>query len=333
MASVRTIAQKAGVSITTVSRVLNNHPQVSADVRKRVLTASNETGYTPIVGRRSTSNIAFVYTGESSIGSPFDAAILVGLCRRMEDHRLDLVVIDARRARATGETYTQMFLRKGIRGAVLRTTLQTHIVCETIAAEGFPCVVVGDRLDHDSVSYVYGDSREASRDATEHLIGLGHRRISICINIVDDSDHVDRLSGYRQALADHQIAFDNKLVLRVPANRDGGAQLLRRLMTMVDRPTAAFLTDPMTAVGLLSEARKSNIRIPEDLSIVGFDDTETRYSVFPELTAVCQDAAGLGRESFEALLAIMNQTDEKVVVRKSLRTWLEVHGSTAAPRS
>jgi len=338
MASVRLIAKKAGVSTTTVSRVLNNHPQVSRAVRERVLAVSNEEGYSPTVGRRSNMNIALVYTGESSLGSPFDAALMYGMSRSMEDYNYDLMILDARRSRSPGETFTQMFLRKGIRGAILRTTAEARPICEAIADEGFPSVVIADRFDKSNVNYVYCDSCNSSREAVEHLIGLGHRRILLCINTVDDSDHVDRLAGYRQALADAGIEFDNRLVLRIPADRDGGTQVLRRLMTMPERPTALFITDPVTAVGAISGARKIGLKIPEDLSIVGFDDAEIRYGVFPELTSVCQDAIALGAEAFAAIKTIIDRSSSERVegtglVRKPLRTWFEIHGSTAPPRN
>lgn len=335
-----------------MSRVLNNHPKVSDALRQRVIAATNEAGYNPTVGRRSTRNIALVYTGDPSIGSPFDAALMAGLSLGLEEFGYDLMVLNARRARLPHETYTQMFVRKGVRGAVLRTTAQTRGVCEAIADEGFPSIVVADRFEQPNLSYVYSDSRESSREAVEHLLGLGHKRIAICINIIDDSDHADRLAGYKQAFADHGMEVDRRLVLRIPANRGGGAQLMRRVMTMPERPTAVFLTDPVTVVGALGEARRLGIEVPRELSIVGFDDAELRYSVHPELTAVCQDAASLAREAFKALHGMLEQADsaetekdrsEKVstdptkalavplVVKKALRTWLEVHGSTAPP--
>ncbi len=330
MANVRTIAKRAGVSATTVSRVLNNHPSVSEEIRQRVVAATNESGYIPTIGRKSTTNIALVYTGESSLGSPFDAALMYGMSRGMEEFAYDLMILDARRSRLPGESFTQMFVRKGVRGAVLRTTAQTRSVCEAIADEGFPVVVVGDRFEKPNVSFIYSDSRDTSRDGVEHLIGLGHRRIAVCINIVDDSDHADRVAGYRQAHADHGLTVDEKLILRVPANREGGEQLIRRLVTMPDRPTAVFLTDPITVVGALSEARKIGLEVPRDLSILGFDDSDTRYAVYPTLTAICQDAVAMGREAFVALHGMLDQPDGAPVVKKALRTWLEVHSSTAA---
>ena len=329
--NVRQIAREAGVSITTVSRVLNNHPRVSTEARERVLAVTNATGYVPSVGRKSTSNIAFAYTGESSLGSPFDAALMAGMAKGMEEYGYDLMILDARRAKLPHESYTQMFVRRGIRGCVLRTTTATRGVCEAIVDEGFPAVVVADRFEKPNVNFIYSDSRDSSREAVEHLIGLGHRRIAIAVNVVDDSDHADRIAGYKHALSDHGIAFDRRLLLRVPANREGGWQLMRRMVSMPDRPTAVFLADPLTVVGAMAEARKLGVEIPRDLSIVGFDDAELRYSVYPELTAVCQDAAALGREAFTALYGMLDQPDGQPIVKRALRTWFEVHGSTAAP--
>jgi LacI family transcriptional regulator len=331
MSNVRAIAKRAGVSPATVSRVLNNHPTVSAEVRQRVVAATNEAGYVASVGRKSTTNIALVYTGEVSLGSPFDAAMMAGMGRGMEEYGYDLMILDARRAKLPHETYTQMFGRRGIRGCVLRTTTATRGVCEAIVDEGFPAVVVADRFETPNVNFIYSDSRDSSREAVEHLIGLGHRRIAIGVNVVDDSDHADRIAGYKHALADHGLEFDRRLVLRVPANREGGWQLMRRMLSMPERPTAVFLADPLTVVGAMAEARKLGVEIPRDLSIVGFDDAELRYSVYPELTAVCQDAAALGREAFTALYGMLDQPDGQPIVKRALRTWLEVHGSTAAP--
>src|SRR6266446_3802730 len=111
MASVRQIAKQAGVSITTVSRVLNSHPRVSDQARKRVLAAANKSRYIHSVGRRSTTNIAFVYTGAWSIGSPFDASLMQGLSSGMIDRDYDLLILNATHTRQNSETYTQMLLR------------------------------------------------------------------------------------------------------------------------------------------------------------------------------------------------------------------------------
>lgn len=326
MSTVRDIAKQTGVSIATVSRVLNNHPSVSDELRSRVMEAANSRRYVSTVGKRETSNIAYVYTGDASLGSPFDSAVLEGLYEAMADSNLNLMILDVRRTRRNGEDYSQMFQRLGIRGAVLRTTHGTRSTCENIIAQNFPAVVVGDRVKGAESSCVCCESRTASREAVEHLVSLGHRRIAISINIVEDSDHQERMDGYREAHRDHGIEVDDKLIMRAPGNRQGGSQLIRRIVTAVDRPTAVYITDPMAAIGAMNEAQKMGLRIPEDVSIVGFDDTEIRHTSLPTMTAVCQDARGLGREAFRVL-------SEQVKARRPLENkppaaWLEVHEST-----
>jgi DNA-binding LacI/PurR family transcriptional regulator len=335
MASVRDIASAAGVSAATVSRVINNHPTVSDDVREKVLAAANGLRYVAKVGRRSTTNIAFVYTGESSLGSPFDASLMYGMGTRMDEFGFDLMILNTARARQPDETFTQMFMRKGIRGAVLRTTTRTRVLCEQIAAEGFPAVVVGDRFDDNKrVSYIHGDSRSSSRDAVAHLIGLGHRRVGVCVNLVDDTDHRDRVSGYREAHEAAGLAVDERLVVRTPANRPGGVQVMRRLLAMsaADRPTAVYFADPMAAVGAMNEAAAAGLRVPEDLSVVGFDDAEVRFLVHPHMTSVVQDAARIGQAAFEALNDLIEQPGRPQPVRRALPAQFEVHRSTAPPR-
>ncbi len=329
MSTVRQIAKDAGVSTATVSRVLNNHPKVSVEARNKVLSVANDARYTHSVGRKSTTNIAFLYTGDPSLGSPFDAALMQGMSVGMQAYDYDLMVLDANRARQPQESWSQMFIRKGIRGAVLRTDLRTRNVCEDIAEEGFPSVVVGDRFDHAAVSYIYSDSKATSTDAVRHLIELGHRHIAVVTNVVDDSDHRDRIEGYSAALAEAGLCFDERLIIRSPAHRIGGTQALRRLLTMRPRPTAVFVVDPASAAGMMNEARAEDIEVPKDLSIVGFDDGETRFTVWPQLTCVCQDANLMGRQAFDALHALLDQEGRKKPVQIAMPTWFEVHQSTS----
>ena len=332
MANVRRIAKRAGVSITTVSRVLNNHQHVSEETRQRVLTASTELSYNQLVGRKSGNNIAYVYTGEPSPSSPFDMAILEGIQLGLQDSNYELMIIEAERARLPNETHAQMFLRKGVCGAILRTTMRSHDECERIAEDDFPSVVVADHFANPKVNFVRCDAHNACRDAVDYLVGLGHRQIAFCMNIVDDTDKLDRLAAYRQAIEAHGITFDERMVMRVPANRDGGVHLLRRLAAAPSRPTALFMADPLPVVGVLAEARRIGMLIPQELSVLGFDDKDLRLTVVPQLTAVCQDAVALGREALAALTSIIQRENSALPsIQKTLRCWLEIHETTAAP--
>jgi DNA-binding LacI/PurR family transcriptional regulator len=330
MASVRKLAKDAGVSIATVSRVLNNHPAVSDMARRKVLRAANDARYVARVGTRSTTNLAFVYTGETSLGSPFDAALMQGMSQGMEAEGYDLLVLHAERSRRDGETYSQLFQRKGVRGAILRTTSQTRQTCIDIADEKFPSVVVADGFEQDHVVSVHSDAGRACGQAIEHLLHLGHRRIAVTMNLVDDHDHSQRLAACRAALAEAGCPLEDRLILRVPAYRDAGAVALRQLMGMPDRPTAVFLTDPMAAVGLCHEAHRAGVKIPNELSVIGFDDEEQRFGTYPTMSAVCQNAEALGRHAFDRLSGLIEQRpfDDS---QASPACWLELHETTAAP--
>jgi len=333
MASVRQIASKAGVSIATVSRVINNSTSVSEAARQKVLDAMNQEQYAPSVGKLSATNVAYIFTDSITLGSSYDAGVLAGLSSGLEHNALDLLILNAKACRQPGEKFADVFRRKGVCGAIVRTTYPTQALTRMILESGLPVIVLGDQIEGHERDCLDVDSRSASREAVEHLLGLGHQRIGFCTNIVDDKDHEDRYGGYADALDQAGIDVDDKLIFRVPANRQGGEQLARRLDAMADAPTALFIADPATGVGLLNEARNLGMQVPGDLSVVGFDDSETRFSTAPQLTAVCQDAQRLGEQAMRRLTAMISkQADGPDPADAPLRAWFEVNASTGQPK-
>ena len=335
MSSVREIARMVGVSPATVSRAINNDANVAPDARRRVLEAVNRSGYRPAVGKRSTTNIAFLYTGEGWLASPFDAAVLQGMSRRLDDCGFDLMILTAGRSLMAGESFSQLFHRKGVRGAVVRTDARTRHLVRSIVEEGFPAVVLGDRFDDDpdlAVHSVDCDSRAGSVEAVEHLLSLGHRRVGVALNRVDDADHRDRLSGYDAAMSAAGLA-GGRQVFREEATLDGGAQLVRKLRALPAPPTAVYVGDPLMAVGALNEAARLGLEVPGDLSIVGFDDNMLRFVTRPVLTSVVQDAEEVGVAAFDVLQRLLERRKRADVERRVLPTRLELHESTAPPRA
>jgi LacI family transcriptional regulator len=327
MTTIRRVAQKAGVSIATVSRVVNGSTAVAPELRDRVLEAVSRCGYAPTIGRRSSASIALVYTGPFSIGSPYDAACLDGIVSTMVESVYDLKVTNLRRDKSIKETYSQFFFRKGIRGAIIRSTSADRDAARSIGDEGFPAVVLGDRFDHPRLAFAYNESGTASCEGVEHLISLGHRRIAFAANNTDDGDHVDRLEAYRRSMAKHGIG-DPQLEFRVPAHRLDGAQLMRKMMSISSPPTAVFIADPLTACGAINEARKLGLRIPEEMSILGFDDSDSRYSVEPTMTAICQNSRDLGRLAFEMLLERCEGRHGEAQAGAG-KAWLEINHTTS----
>ncbi len=331
MPTIRQVAECAGVSIATVSRVINNSSAVTDEIREKVLDAVNRCGYVPNVGRRTTSFLALVYAGPFSLGSPYDSALVEGMVQAMDGTDLDLVILNPMRDKRPDETYTQFFLRKGVRGVILRSTVEGRPMCRQIADEKFPAIVLGDHFEHPTLPFVYADSTDPSRQAVEHLLTLGHRRIAFASNEFEDGDHVDRFTAYSKALEDHDIEVDRSLVYHVPARKPSGAQLLRTMMSSTHPPTAVFVTDPPVAVGLINESRNMDMEIPHDLSVVGFDDRDARNYVYPLMTAVCQDARQLGYDAFAGLARSIDAGAGSKTGDCVSTCWLEINNSTGQP--
>ncbi len=335
MASVRDIAKGAGVSIATVSRVLNDKPNVDPDTRRRVEAEVERLGYRPLVrGPAAPPVVGLVYTGDPGridYGA-FDSALMSGIMRGLSEHHFDIVLLNLHRDKRNNESYRDFFVRKGVNGIILRTFAESRHVCEEIAEEGVSSIVVADRFENPAVNFICSRSEDESRLAVEHLIQLGHRRIALGIHQVRDTDHVDRLNGYRQALEAHGIEFDQRLVVSLVADVHGGGNALDFLLRLPEAPTAIFFTDPLATLGALHRCSARGVRVPEELSIVGFDDSDVRYHSYPAFTAICQDASQLGLEAarWAAGQAI---GEEPATMHKMLSTRFEINQTTAPPAS
>ena len=338
MPSVRQIASQARVSVATVSRALNNHPNVDPDTRRRVIEAAESVGYPKAIASRAgqTNVIALAYAGElvrADYGG-FDAAMQAGILRGLNEHRFDLRLVALHRDAGPGETYARVLERKMIGGTILRVFEDSRQVAGQIAESGQPCVVIADRFpDQPAVNFICCESRADSRRAIQHLIDLGHRRIALGVHSIRDTDHVDRRAGYEDALKENGIPLDPSIEVEIVASTEGGAGLITRLMSMPKPPTAVFFTDPLATVGALRRCLELGVRVPQDLSIVGFDDSDVRKHTYPTCTSVVQDAEMLGFEAARWLTRrLIHPGDENLKSLRVVRTTrLEIKQTTGRP--
>jgi len=309
LSSVRHIASELGISVATVSRAINQRDGVSSETRRRVLLAAERAGYEPKIGRKPTNVIGLVYPDEpvkSDLGD-FEAALLSGILQGVYENAHDLTFISATRDKHPDESFRQFFVRKGARAVIIRSLGEVGLA-EAIAAEGFPALIVADRSEDPGVNYIDSFSYDASLEAMAHLISLGHRRIGLGIHAITDTDHEDREGGYRDALSRAGIAFDESLVVRADANAQGGERMLSSLLSLDEPPTAIFFTNPMSTIGALYTCLRLGITVPDELSIVGVDDSTTRFQTFPRYSAVCQDAVELGQRASRWLIRATQST-------------------------
>jgi LacI family transcriptional regulator len=309
------VAQRAGVSQAMVSYVLNDNPVVSipAETRQRILNAVDELGYIPNGAARSlrtrkTYTIASIIP---DITNPFYPAFERGIQESAESHGYDLIVYNtggaAEKERRCLRSVQQGRV-DGVIGVLFHLTardlvvlLERGIAVVRLEARGKDASKVDLPLDN-----LYVDNVAAARAAVSYLIGRGHTRIGV-LNGVRGPGRA-RVLGYRQALAEHGITSDESLIRDGDFKEDGGYKAMQELLTLSPRPTAVFAANDMMAMGALLAVREAGLHVPQDVALVGFDDTPVTRLVTPSLTTVTQFQERLGRRAAEMLFERLDGT-------------------------
>ena len=330
MSSVREIARKTGLSAATVSRALQSRPGVSDATRDIVASEAKRSGYSPSAPLRQGTSVGYVVPGNTNLWE-YDWMLLGGVMEGLRQSELDLTLLDIQGGKARDESYAQFFARSGIRGVVVRSTRQQQASCDEILAGDYPSVLLAERADdRPDINFVCCDSSRETGNAVHHLVDLGHRRIAIVMHRRADSDHLDRRRGYLEACEALAIEESNRIVIQVSANLSGGRTALNRLMSQSLPPTAIIFTDPKTATGAMLRAQEVGLKIPADLSIVGFDDGMQRHAVHPTMTVVYQDTHEIGLEA-GIWLGRKIKGLECPPLRKVLHATLEINQTTGVP--
>lgn len=289
MTNLAQVAQHAGVSIATASLVLSGKDagRVSRPTAKRVTEAAAELGYVRnalAAGMRSGRTASIGVVAEDVLSTPYAVEMIKAILTASAEHGWSVLLTDAghdsRQARKAVEEMLSRKVDRIIRAAMYHREVDVPLDLDDV-------VVLNGYANRPSVPSVVPDETRAAREATEHLISLGHTRIA---HITDTSGAVAiglRLHGYRQALAAHAIRYDENLVIyggNSPEQTDVSA---RRLLTMTPRPTAVFCYNDGVAAGVYRQAHRAGLQIPGDLSVVGFDDlTLISTNLDPGLTTM-----------------------------------------------
>ncbi|MFK7958242.1 MAG: LacI family DNA-binding transcriptional regulator [Lysobacterales bacterium] len=315
--TINEVSAAAGVSIKTVSRVLNNEPNVRPETRQRVQQAAEELNYRPsqvartLAGRRS-HQIALVYDNPSA---NYVYHMQMGAYERATHSNFRLLFQPcAINDPNTEANVTALIDETHVDGVILSPPVaESTAVIDAIARRKTPLVRIAPGSQHEVSPYVFQDDEEASREMTEYLIALGHQRIGF---ICGHPDHVAskyRLAGYTRALDAHGLQQEAELVVSGRFSFESGLDGGRRLLTQANRPTAIFASNDDMAAGVLTAAHELSLKLPEQLSVAGFDDTELADSVWPRLTTIRQPTSAMGAAAVEMLLELIEtgKTDPK----------------------
>ncbi|MEF2969132.1 LacI family DNA-binding transcriptional regulator [Paenibacillus sp. M1] len=307
--TIKDVAKKVGVSVATVSRVLNNLPGYSEDTKRKVLQAVEELGYQPnaiargLVNKR-TETIGVLFP---SVSSSFSSLILHGIESVAQEHNYSVIVCNTAEDGKRTMKYLQLLREKQVDGIIFSSGLLEPEYNEVVRAMNVPLVLVATKSEFDDVPYIKVDDRQAAYDAAEYLIRRGHRRIAMIGGA--ESDRIagqPRYEGFRQALRDHGIPLREELMQDGGFTFDGGLRAAERLLTAAPDVTAVFAAADEMAIAVISAAAKLGIAVPEQLSVVGYDDLKLAEMSNPPLTTVAQPLREMGELASRKLIAMLD---------------------------
>ncbi|GAA2031387.1 LacI family DNA-binding transcriptional regulator [Agromyces tropicus] len=325
------IAELAEVSVPTVSKVLNGRPGVSAETRERVAGLLSTHGYTRRGGARQ--RVGLVDFVIADLSTTWAHQLIVGAELEAARAGVSLVVTSTHGRRAGNRHWIRQLAARRSDGIVLVVSELHPGAEDELRRLDTPLVLVDSDGGTDShAPTVAATNWAGGLSATEHLVSLGHRRIGIITGPESLACSRDRLDGYRAALSRAGIPFDPELVGYGDFRRAGGLEGGRRLLALEDRPTAIFAGSDHQAHGVYLAAAEAGLRIPDDLSVVGFDDVDLCEWISPNLTTVRQPLADMAREATRLVLALGEADADPPAPRVELSTRLVVRESTAPPR-
>ena len=319
--TLKDIAERANVTTATVSMVINNKPNISEETRNRVLAIARELNYHPNAMARSLairkSNAVGVIV--PNLASSYVVRILQGIKGTNRDSQYTIQLFDTI---GQNETEAQLFQRlaceRRIDGAILVGPICSEEEMSVFKDEKVPCIVVARKSA--VLDSVYVNNAQGSREATEYLIGKGHRAIACVVCRKRSLPWEDRLEGYRQAKESAGLTFREDLVIEVA--EDGivdGHQAWSHMSIMSPRPTAAFVpAGDMVAIGLIKAAKKAGFVVPKDLAVVGFDDLPAAEVIEPALTTVRQPKLEMGDTAIDLIIDKIEGREPQIVGRELL---------------
>lgn len=313
------VAKHAGVSIKTVSRVINNEPSVRQPTREKVMAAVKELNYQPNLAARNLAgtksySIAFVYDNPNAY---YVIDMQNGILSACKEQGFELVIHPCQSSSDTIlEELTSMIKHSKIAGIVLtppfseRPDFVQHILDLDV---DIVRIMSGDQVPDELSPCVMINDRDAAQDITQHLIDLGHKRIGFLAGQADHKSTVERLEGYKQALAANNINFDESLVVQGEYSFESGVHGAKQLMADEERPSAIFSCNDEIAAGALFASRLMGIDIPQQLSITGFENNPFSRQTWPRLTTANQPTSQIAENAAKLLIAhARKQSNPKV---------------------
>ncbi|MGI8314718.1 LacI family DNA-binding transcriptional regulator [Halobacillus mangrovi] len=334
MVTIYDIAKKTGYSITTVSKVINNYQDVSEKTKKAIQLALEENGYLPNSHARTLTTkkswtIGVVFTESLGVGMthPFFNQVIESFRKQVEFSGYDLLFA-SRSISNQKKSYLDHFRYRGVDGVVIVCSSYNEEQVQELMEDSIPSVVID--LQSNKSSVVYSDNIDGSRMAVNYLYSLGHRAIAHISGDATLYAGEQRLLGYRQAIESLGLPNEERFIENgAYFSRDGGYKAMEKLLKLNQPPTAVYVAGDEMAIGAIQAIRSHGLEVPDDISIVGFDDIELAQFINPPLTTIKQKTVLIGIEAANLLIKQIDQKQKSIeslmipvelVIRKSCRS-------------
>ncbi|MER6150539.1 LacI family DNA-binding transcriptional regulator [Streptomyces hirsutus] len=319
--TIHDVAREAGVSRGTVSRVLNGGHYVSPAAAEAVNAAIRRTGYVVnrharslITGRSDSVGFLLTEPQERFFEDPNFNVLLRGCTQALAAHDIPLLLMIAG-TQAERRRIVRYITAGHVDGVLLVSSHSGDPVAEELRAAGVPLVACGKPIGLGSkVSYVAADDRDGARDMVRHLLGLGRRRVGVVTGPLDTPGGVERLAGYKEVLAEAGLGIDERLIVSGDYSRASGEAGAERLLAGAPDMDAVFVASDLMAQGVLAALHRAGRRVPQDVAVGGFDDSQAAVAASPGLTTIRQPWDRISSEMVRVLLAQVGGEDPATVI-------------------
>ncbi len=334
MVTIKDIAREVGVSPSTVSRALSDSPLISRETKERVHTVAKRLGY-----ERNELARALVKGASEAIGlvvpditNPFFADIARGVGEVAHAFGYGVILCNTAENIERGLNYIRLLRRKRVDGLIITNAIRNDPVAKQLVGSKTPFILVSRLWEGIETPYVTSDDRFGARQAVEHLIALGHKRIGFIGGPATVQSSNDRMQTYREVLQEHGITPQEEWIRYADFTQQAGREASRRMLSLTVRPTAIFAANDVTALGVLEAAEDLGLSVPNDLSIVGYDDIS--YASLPriQLTTVAQPAFEMGKIATDWLISTISGK-HRTLLHRVLKPHLVVRCTTSKPPS
>lgn len=322
MITIKDVAKAAQISITTVSRALNDYDDVNQETKERIQRIAKELGY---VANRSAQNLvmkknntlAIILSGLERDGGKDNIVyrLLSGMYQYAEQVNYEVVLFTTSSAHQREKTYVQFCKEHNIGGAVLNGIRLDDPYLQELMNSDLPCVLIDIDAEGNKVSSVTIDNEQAAYEAVTYLINANHKHIAMMNGRKEAAVSIERFAGYKRALVEKNIPYDESMVLFADFLEQRAMEMAYDFLLNKPEVTAFFCASDMMALGVIKAAKQLKVKVPEKLSVVGFDNIPLSEHSFPALTTVDQDFYQMGQEAARQLLKLIhNEAGNKKII-------------------